>query len=83
MSGKSHDFSVLCLIPEILANLFSPMFSGYIKSSLLGDIEREQVGENSQRGQSGREQLQSRSGGTLFITDNLPSPQKQEGREIR
>lgn len=59
------------------------MFSGYIKSPLLGDGEKEQVGEYSQGGHSGREQLQSRSGGTLSITDNLPSPQKQEGREIR
>lgn len=74
---------MLCLIPGIVAGSFSPMCLGYMKSPLLGDGEGEQVEGNSQGDQSGREQLQSRSGGMFSITDNLPSPQKQEGREIR
>lgn len=62
---------------------FPPCFQATSKAPSFGDGEKEQVGENSQGGQSGREQLQSRSGGTLSITDNLPSLQKQEGTEIR
>lgn len=79
--GKSSDFSELCLIPEMLANSFSPMFSGYIKSPLLVDAKGETVGANG--GQTGRQLLQSRPGGVRPSWTNLPLLQKREGREIR
>lgn len=49
-SGKSCDFSMLCLTPGILANTFFSMFSGYIKSPLLVGSKGEPVGANSRRG---------------------------------